>query len=440
MTQTTETHQSPVAALSSDGAASDARGGELTRAGYWGVWVPRVFVTLAFSALAIVTVASLWLGRLEETHEIASVILLVTATSVLRAVWFRTTYPQRSRSRANVAFFFAHAVLVATLCWLDTLFGFYAWIGFVDATLLMTRWWSLVGVSVTAVVVAISENDGVHIGDGSLARFGTFVLLNVGIAWSIGQLVSHLERQSEERRALIAQLEQDMTDIEALHAELAIEARERGRLDERTRVARDLHDTVAQGLVGIVAQLTAAQQDGRWQERATMANSLASASLEEARRAIAALASPVLDEMELTSAIDEVTKQWSATTGIPVCFTSTEDECPVAAASDVVKVCQEALSNAARHADASRVVVDLTHTDSILRLDIGDDGQGFEPSSVSRGLGLMGIEQRAASLGGTVDFISQPGQGCVVTFAVPTSAEPNPLGEVDGRGLDPDRR
>lgn len=382
-------------------------------------WHLRLFSGLVFAVLAATTIASLSLDTSRSVGRAGLMLCVVGAVTGLRVGWLLTAYPARTASRVNLAFFWAHGALVCVLCWLDPIFGFYAWVGFVDATLVLTRWWSLAGITVTALVVAACENDGLREGEADLTRFALLVVLNVGIAWSIGQLVTQLEHESEERRSMISRMERDMAEIEALQTELAIEARERGRLDERARVARDLHDTVAQGLVGIVAQLEAAHNDGRWRERATVSHQLAKDSLAEARRAIAALASPVLDSHRLSAAIEEVTRQWSAMTGIPLTFTSSGEEVDVAASGDVVRVCQEALSNIARHSDASRVVVELTYTASLVRLDIGDDGRGFDQAVVRPGQGLTGMAQRAKCHSGSSELTTQPGQGCVVAFTMP---------------------
>ena len=137
----------------------------------------------------------------------------------------------------------------------------------------------------------------------------------------------------------------------------------------------------------------------------------------------------VLDDLGLQSAIRWYAERHLATRGISVrCeFDALDHRYPAAFETALFRVCQEAMSNIARHAHAESVLVQLTEVEGEIRIEIEDDGRGFDPGNVShadrRHFGLMGIEERVEILGGKVSIESTPGQGTRIRLAVPLPRE-----------------
>jgi two-component system sensor histidine kinase UhpB len=215
---------------------------------------------------------------------------------------------------------------------------------------------------------------------------------------------------------------------------VVVERRRSGQLvlraqeEERRRVARDLHDEVNQALTAILLRLEALAQDappGRADEVAELKR-LANSAMDELLNLARQLRPAALDDHGLVAAIDAQLKQFSTRSGIQAALSTTGD--PSALDEDlqtaVYRVTQEALANAARHAGASRVEVDLAANGTGAELHVRDDGQGFDlaapPSETSgAGLGLEGMSERARLVGGALDVRSSPGGGTSVTLRVP---------------------
>ncbi len=167
-----------------------------------------------------------------------------------------------------------------------------------------------------------------------------------------------------------------------LQAQLLIQAREAGAGDERQRMAREIHDTIAQGLTGIVTQLEAAQQTGNDAERERRidnAKRLARDSLAEARRSVQALRPQALEDSRLPEALADEVARWSATSGVAGEMETTGQARLLHPEVEVtlLRVAQEALANVAKHAGASRAGVTLSYMEDVVSLDVRDDGAGF---------------------------------------------------------------
>jgi signal transduction histidine kinase len=208
---------------------------------------------------------------------------------------------------------------------------------------------------------------------------------------------------------------------------LLVLAREAGVVDERRRMAREIHDTLAQGLTGIVTQLQAAEQvaddPARWRRHVTAATRLARDSLTEARRSVHALRPASLEKGRLSEALAGVAERWSGLNGIPVQITTTGGLRPVQPEVEfaLLRAAQEALANVARHAHATRVGLTVSYMDSEVALDVRDDGVGFNPRLPERdGFGLVAMRQRIEDLAGTLQVESEPGSGTAISACVPT--------------------
>ena len=201
-------------------------------------------------------------------------------------------------------------------------------------------------------------------------------------------------------------------------------------LEERARLAREIHDTLAQGFVGIVSQLDAvslAMPEGtsRARQFLDLARKMARHSLTEARRAVSDLRASVLEGRDLAAALNSGAQMWTAGSGVQVEVDVSGE--PKALPSDMeqhlLRIAQEAVTNVLKHAGASKVWVKLHMEARKLYLRVADDGHGFEQkdafSSKVGHFGLLGMRERAERLGGELRLASHPGEGTEVEVTVP---------------------
>lgn len=221
-------------------------------------------------------------------------------------------------------------------------------------------------------------------------------------------------------------------------------------LDERQRMAREIHDTLAQGLTGIIMQLEAAgradKRDNERQRHIDNAIRLARESLSEARRSVQAVRPEPLEDARLPEALAAVSRRWEQIHHVPVETATTGDARPLHPEVEVtlLRAAQEALANVGKHAQAGRVGVTLSYMEDVVMLDVRDDGVGFDlaerrksaatsaatcaegvPANGS-GVGLTAMRQRVHRLAGSLEVESEPGRGtalCVRVPAIPPSSE-----------------
>jgi signal transduction histidine kinase len=238
----------------------------------------------------------------------------------------------------------------------------------------------------------------------------------------LGVWITAIIGQSTRRRQLIEQLE-------ATRAELAAAERRAGILEERQRLARDIHDTLAQGFTSIVMHLEAADQAlpgdlDTLQKHLDRARGTARTSLEQARRVIHALRPHSLDQRSLPDAIERTAIGWQEETGIPLTTTITGDPIPLHPDIEVtlLRATQEALANIRKHAQATAVQLTLSYIDDVVVLDVQDNGVAFAgaaASPLSGGYGLQAMRERAELCGGSVTLESEPGEGTTVVVSIP---------------------
>jgi signal transduction histidine kinase len=235
--------------------------------------------------------------------------------------------------------------------------------------------------------------------------------------------ITRIIAQSVERRRLIEQLE-------ATRSELAEAERASGRLAERQRLARDIHDTLAQGFVSIVLQLQAAEAElpeeaGAARGHLERARRTARDNLAEARRLVWDLRPEALATAPLGEALGRLADRVADETGLAATATVTGTPRPLSADTEVtlLRVTQEALANVTRHSGAGRVAVTLSYMDGEAALDVRDDGGGFAPTADGHGpnggLGLRGMRERVEALGGRLAVESAPGRGTTIAVTVP---------------------
>jgi signal transduction histidine kinase/ligand-binding sensor domain-containing protein len=201
-------------------------------------------------------------------------------------------------------------------------------------------------------------------------------------------------------------------------------------LEERARLAREIHDTLAQGFVGISSQLDAVamcmpEETTPARKFLDLARRMARHSLTEARRAVMDLRSAALENQDLAAAIQSGTRQWTAGSGVEVevDVDGSRAEIPEEMEQHLLRIAQEAVANVLKHAGAKRIWIKLHLEARKLYLRIKDDGRGFDQNGVFSTLGghfgLIGMRERAERLGGELRLASHPGEGTEVEVSVP---------------------
>ncbi|WP_369147378.1 sensor histidine kinase [Streptomyces sp. R44] len=351
------------------------------------------------------------------------------AAVVMGAVYAAGSYLPSVRSSRRAAAVWL-AVLGATWLGLLWLTPEALWLAFplyfLQLHLLPTRW-SLAAVALTAGAAILS-----YVGHGAALNPGVFIGPLLGAAVAVATVLGYqaLYRESERRRRLIEEL------IET-RAELAAAERHAGTLAERERLAREIHDTLAQGLSSIQLLLRAAERvlppDSPAAGHIGRAREAAQDNLAEARRFVRALSPPDLEHGSLAAALERLCEPVEAGpygpgAGPRVRFSvsGTPAELPTPYEVALLRIAQSALANTVRHAAASRAEITLSFMDASVTLDVVDDGRGFDPASVrpssDGGFGLPAMRSRAESLGGTFTVESAPDQGTAVAVSLPLPA------------------
>jgi signal transduction histidine kinase len=362
-------------------------------------------------------------------------------------LWMVTLHPDWARRRALMAVYFVGLMaFVAVLVTRNPWFGLFAVTGYWQAWELLPGRWRLVGTAVTATLHVTAIFGGRP--PTSVAAAAAFLVLvavivvTSAIFAGVGEVVSE---QSQQRKQVIAELaeanrrlEAAMAENEGLQAQLLTQAREAGVLDERQRMAREIHDTLAQGLTGIVTQVqaarNAAERPADWRRHLDNAAQLARDSLSEARRSVEAVGPEPLTAARLPEALAEVVDRWSGLNGVTAEVTTTGTARPMHPEVEValLRTAQEALANVAKHAGASRVVLTLSYMEDLVTLDIRDDGVGFDPAAVRErpqrdgGFGLTVMRQRVTRLAGTLEVESEPGAGTAIWAGIPAIPQEAP--------------
>ncbi|MFE6837080.1 sensor histidine kinase [Streptomyces sp. NPDC057705] len=291
---------------------------------------------------------------------------------------------------------------------------------FLELHLLRLRW------GVAAVAVTACAAIGGFLAHSSSATPGAFLGPLLGGAVAVATVLGYqaLYRESERRRELIEELI-------TTRAELAAAERGAGILAERERLAREIHDTLAQGLSSIQLLLRAAEralpQEAPALEHIARAREAAQENLAEARRFVRALTPPDLEHGSLAAALERLCA------GVPgprvrFSLSGTPRVLPTPYEVALLRIAQSALANVVRHARAGRAEITLTFMDASVTLDIVDDGHGFDPGSAASGsgdggFGLPAMRSRAETLGGLFTVESGPGQGTAVAVTLPLPLE-----------------
>jgi signal transduction histidine kinase len=337
----------------------------------------------------------------------------VVAFCYVWMAWWFTLHPAwRSRPKLMAVFIGGMVVFYAVLGMQEHWFGVVSYAVYVYASEVLRGRWMFVVVAATAGLAALSLFGG-YPADGEEAAFWLLLVVFVVLACTF-TYVGHVTTEQSRLRKEV--LEENV----GLHAQLLVQAHEAGVQDERHRMAGEIHDTLAQGLAGIITQLSAATA-ADWEGRVAVATELARSNLAEARRSVHALQPPALDSAALHEALDDVASGWSKYNGVPVSVTLTgavremHPEVEVA----LLRTAQEALANVAKHASASRVGLTLSYMEDVVTLDVRDDGVGFDLARPSDGFGLPAMRHRVHRLSGALFVESEPGSGTAISARVP---------------------
>jgi signal transduction histidine kinase len=191
-------------------------------------------------------------------------------------------------------------------------------------------------------------------------------------------------------------------------------------------MARDVHDTLAQGFTGIVLNLEAAEEEAEnlseeVRHRIRRARDVARQSLEEVRRSILALSSSLPGRGDLANSIREFVARYSSNTKTRVSFSvqGTPRHLDPAIEENLLRIAQQATDNALQHARASSIRIELAFDETTVQLTITDDGQAFDVKKAVRGSGLTGMRERAKEIGGKFELKSGPGKGTRVAVKIP---------------------
>ncbi len=257
------------------------------------------------------------------------------------------------------------------------------------------------------------------------------ILGRQSIGWiclrSRGRDVGELQSKVRVAEALAGQ-----ATLAVQMARLSDQARQAAILEERNRIARDIHDTLAQGFTGVVVNLEAAQRALRKdsaqlaQEHIDHARQLAQAGLEEARLSVRALRPDVLQQADLALALDTLVRRVEAggQTRARLTVIGARRKLAGDARAEFLRIAQESVTNILKHAGAHEVDITLSYSSSVVSLSVADDGSGFDPGAYHEGFGLLGMQERAQRLGATLAVQTSVGHGTTVcvTLAGPDEA------------------
>lgn len=257
-------------------------------------------------------------------------------------------------------------------------------------------------------------------GDRLLLRVGADLGVGLLFALGLGLWVSRVSAEERRRAELLARLESAQDELAATH-------RTTGVLAERSRIAQEIHDTLAQGFTSVVmlAQTVQTQIDRGTVEQATdrlaQIEQVARDNLAEARSLVAAFGPAGLHDATLAEAVTRMSGQFESETGVRVAA-RVDPAVPVLPPDTQVvllRAAQEALSNVRKHAQATRVAITLDLAGAgAVRLAVRDDGRGL--ATAAEGVGLSGMRVRVTGAGGQVEVTGTAGAGTTVLVQVPT--------------------
>jgi signal transduction histidine kinase len=352
-------------------------------------------------------------------HESTDALLEIGVMSLLFAgwlpLWVRVGQPTGPWGAPNIGLALIGSVIQGRMVALDLGFAIVA-LAVMPQSFLRLPFWIAVLCGVGPVAGSEYAHRLMILAHPEGFPFGPAILRFVAVM-AIGVSLKLMAIQSEERARL--------------QASLATAERKAGVLEERQRLAREIHDTLAQGFAGIVVHLETAEQidplrGSPVKPHLDLARSVAREGLEEARRMLQALRPEILAQRGLPEALDRVCDDWSRRSGLRANLEVTGSAAPMHPDIEltILRAVQEGLTNIGKHAEARTATVTLSYMEDMIVLDVQDDGRGFVPSAgpgggSGTGFGLAGMRERTEALQGSFSVESVPGEGTTISISLP---------------------
>jgi len=407
---------------------------------------PGLLLTLrvySVVSLLVLLVLSIMLGPLLNIRSISGWSFIPPSTPILLFLILYTTLPWW-QERMGQAFLPVALVLIAIqaiggsyliLYWfvpasaidLTTLaFMLRSWVNFQFLVLFVgwqyhPRWVLVSGIGLSLLDATLAFPLIRH--DAALYPFYiTIVVARLFSVSAVGMSMAWMVKRQREHRVALAEANRKLTLYAAATEQLAVS-------QERNRMARELHDTLAHSLSGVIVQLEAAE--ALWDVNLAGARKMvehvhrsARSGLTEVRRALTSLRASPLDDLGLALAISDLAESVAARTDLKLSLDVADhlENIPPEVEQCIYRVAQEVLANAARHAKAKSLYVSLTRPNGHLILNIKDDGQGFDSNNVdTTRYGLKGLRERAEMIGGALHIETKLNHGTNVQLSVPLS-------------------
>lgn len=387
-----------------------------------GTWLPYVL-------LGISTGLSLIFPGQSRSGSGGTIVLVALAAAWVFALHTRAPRPRHIHRARMILYFAGMLVFASILMSRHMIFFVFTITGFFHAADLKPWPLAVAGVGAASILINTIITGFPWSTTEAWTLFVTIIViqtLGVGFGTVLGEKLAEV---SEQRKQAVARLEAALEENAGLHAQLLAQAHEAGVFEERQRLAREIHDTLAQGLIGIITQLESVQQarnhPSDWQRHLENAVQMARESLAEARRSVNALRPEPLENARLPDALAEVAHEWSARNSVPVEIRTTGNSIALHPEIEaaLLRMAQEALANIAKHANASRAGLTLSYMGDVVILDVRDNGVGFEVSGETvaegKGFGLTTMRQRVNRVAGSLEIESEPGNGTAVSARVP---------------------
>ncbi len=276
--------------------------------------------------------------------------------------------------------------------------------------------WSIISVSIVTLGLLLVTITVLNPSEETLPT----LILTAGLvlisAIAIALFINSLVKQSQDRQRLVEELSQTRASL------LKIE-REAGVLGERQRMAREIHDTLAQDFINVIMHLTAAKlKDASAQQvHIQQAEQTAREGLDEARRIVWALRPEQLEHFSLAESLEQLAARFSVENPVSISTSITGTPRPLGPEKEagLLRVAQEALNNIKKHARARSVNMTLSYMSDLIALDVVDDGIGFDSGVEQRGFGLKSMRERVDELSGTLTIESGNNKGTAIAISLP---------------------
>lgn len=374
----------------------------------------RIALHTIVTGLIVFVIARAFLLDLHHTPWIVALAIVLLVSYVSGAFLVRA----RASRATQLGWLAVVTAEVVALVWMAPDAAFLVFpLFFLQLHLIAIRWSVAAVVATTAVtIVALATHTGWSVGGVVGPIIGAAVAVAIGLGYRA------LYRETEERQRLI-------NDLVETRQELAARERATGVLEERERLAREIHDTVAQGLSSIQMLLHAAERtvtDPASIDHLRLARETAAASLAEARQFVRELSPPALEAQGLPRALERLAE--STTQGelvVEFHLSGTPSDLPMRQETALLRIAQASLANVVQHSGATRAEVTLTFLDDWVGLDVVDNGNGFDPRAEGResSFGLPGLRGRVAQLGGSLSIESAPGSGTAIAASFELRSE-----------------